>query len=149
MDPTNECRIVVGRLLEIDLQLGYRSTSDVDAVKARMTALFAQLPPGQRVVIAADWRDCQVLAPPVSEAVLEMLTRTSPQVERSALLHGWAHPTSVLQLFRLVKESAVEVRRLFTDMAELQDWLDEVLTSEERARLRTFLAKRRNSAPPP
>ncbi len=140
MPPTNDCRIVVGRLLEIDLQAGYRTLTDVDAVRNKIKGLLAQLPAGRDVVIAADWRACHVLAPTVYDAVLTMLTHTAPQVERSGLLHGSSQPTSVLQLFRLVKEAAVERRRLFTDAEEMQNWLDDVLDADERARLRTFLA---------
>lgn len=41
--------------------------------------------------------------------------------------------------FRLVKETGLPQRRMFTDVEGLQDWLGEVLDDAERARLSEFL----------
>jgi hypothetical protein len=141
MAQRNTCAVNVGRLLEIDLAAGYRSVSDVDQMTAMTARQIDQIPEPTRVVIAADWRACRVMTPVVSDRVVDMLERSNPRVERSAILHGVGHATSVLQLARLTREAHLEVRRIFTDPEDMETWLAEVLTSEERARVHALLFK--------
>ena len=142
MSKSNTCKIVTGRLLEIDVGAGYRSVEDVDAMIAMMGAEFARVPEPTRVVIAADWRACRVLTPDVAERAVQMLSRSNPRIERSAILHRDDQPTSVLQVVRLTREAQVPYRRVFTDPAEMKAWLGEILTPAECARLDEHLDAR-------
>lgn len=140
--PENSCRVRVGRLMEIDVAAGYRTVDDVDAMIAMIRAELARVPAKVRVVIAADWRPCTVFTPPVADRCVAMLTGVVPRIERSAIVHRSDHATSVLQVFRLVKESHFDGRRVFTAPEPLEIWLGEILDAEERDRLRRFLAHR-------
>jgi hypothetical protein len=46
-----------------------------------------------------------------------------------------------MQVVRLVSEAQLKVRRIFTSPNDLSEWLREVTTAEEQARLTLFLAR--------
>jgi hypothetical protein len=139
----NSCRIVEGRLMEIDVAAGYERVADVDAMTAMIKATAATMPEPTQMVIAADWRMCKLFSNDVAARATEMLVGSSARIERSGILHRVDQPTSVLQVFRLVKEAQQAHRRLFTDPVAMEDWLGEVLNDAERARLHQFLLGRR------
>jgi hypothetical protein len=141
--PLNTCRTVTGRLVEIDVASGYRTVGDVDGMIAMLAKAPSMAPRGEQLVIVADWRMCHTFTPSVAARALEMLTAPHMQhVERSAILHRAAAATSVMQVFRLVREAGFPYRRAFTDPVELAAWLGEVLDDAERGRLRAFLSQR-------
>lgn len=92
-----------------------------------------------RLVIAADWRACNVLPPAVATRVVEMLTHHNARVERGAILHDPDQSTSVFQSFRLSREAEFADRRIYTDRSEMEAWLSQVLTRDETERLHTML----------
>ena len=57
----NGCERVVGRLVEIHVDAGYRSAGDVDAMIAMIGRTLGTMtaPTEKRVIIAADWRRCR------------------------------------------------------------------------------------------
>jgi hypothetical protein len=130
---------VVGRLVEIELPDGYRAVSDVEELTKQLMTTVASVPPSVRPVIVADWRPCNVLTPPVAQRAVEMMSGINTRIERSAILHAADASTSVLQLMRLIKETRVPYRKLFTDPTQLHTWLAEVLSDAESERLRAFL----------
>jgi hypothetical protein len=140
--PANTCRIVVGRLMEVDVAAGYRTVQDVDDMIDAIHAVLTTVPTSQRVVIAADWSACRLFAPEVSERAVRMLLRSNPRMLRSAILHEATQPTSILQAFRLVSEADAPFRRVFTERAAMCAWLSEVLSPDESARLHAFLMRR-------
>lgn len=135
----NTCEIVAGRLMEIRLAAGYRSVADVDDMIRMMVRKFTTLPVGARVVIAADWRGISVMSQETSERAKVMLTQSNPRVLRSSILIGEQRHTASLQVVRLVREADNQERRCFASAAEQYEWLAEVLTDDERARLAVFL----------
>jgi hypothetical protein len=139
MSEVNTCKIVEGRLLEIDVCAGYRCVEDVDEMIAMMVNEFARVPDPTRIVIAADWRACRLLTPLVAERAVQMLSRSNSRVERSAILHSQAQATSVLQVMRLTREAQLPYRRVFTEADEMKTWLSEVLTPAEIMRLTLLL----------
>jgi hypothetical protein len=142
MAVVNTCRIVEGRLMEIDVAAGYRKVADIDDMIAAINATMATVPAETRVIIAADWRPCTVFTPDVAARAVQMLQHVNTRIERSAILARAEGATSVFQVFRLVKESATDRRRVFTRATEMREWLDEVLSEAERQRLAAFLAQR-------
>jgi hypothetical protein len=141
-NPRNSCRIVEGRLLEIDVAGGYNTVADVTDMIAMIAREFAVVPVRTRIVIAADWRPCKLFTPEVAERAVEMMSGTNPRIERSAILHRDDQATSVLQVARLIKEAQSPHRRVFTNPFEMQSWLGEILNDAERDRLRAFLSQR-------
>jgi hypothetical protein len=132
-------RIVVGRLLELDLGTGFKTVDEVEAFGAGMSALlFGHGAEGRRLVLAADWRRYEVARPEVAECLVSRMRRNNAIIERSALLYR-QHAASSLQLFRIVQESEGEQRRLFTDPSALIEWISEVLSPAEIDRARAFL----------
>jgi hypothetical protein len=138
----NSCSVRVGRLMEIDVAAGYRTVEDVDTMMGWIAGEMARVPPSARVVIAADWRGCTLFTPAVADRAHDMLTRTNPRLERSAILHRTDSATSVLQVMRLVREASFESRKVFTDPWQMEQWLGEVLGPPERASLSKLLHKR-------
>lgn len=130
----------MGRVLEIAVRSGYRAVSDVDGMIEMIRTEYARIAEPTRIVIAADWRACRVLTPAVSERVVAMLVASNPRLERSAILHNADQATSVLQVLRLVREAQLPHRRVFTDANEMEDWLGEVITPVERARVKALLS---------
>lgn len=142
MASANACRIQVGRLMEIDVASGYEVVSDIDDMIAMIKAELGKLPADVSVIIAADWRPCRVFSAEVADRAHAMLTGATHRTERSAILHRTDQATSVMQVMRLVREAQFPARRVFTSTTAMEDWLSEVLTPAERARLRTFLGQR-------
>jgi hypothetical protein len=119
-----------------------RTRADVDAWFDGVRAALAELPPGTRQVVAADWRACSLMSEEAAERALFRLKQTNSTLDRSAALATKDAPVAVLQFLRLCRSSDVTGnRRLFTDPREMYDWLGEVLTDVERHRLRSFLAE--------
>ena len=135
----NTAIIRTGRLLEIRISLGFRNAAHVANHSADIDAEVRRIPPSERVVIAADWRFCQVMSAAASEALVSSLTHYNPRIERSAIVASANAPSAMLQFTRLVRESANPQRRLFTDAGEMVLWLGEVLAPDERQRLAQFL----------
>jgi hypothetical protein len=139
MRERNTCQILAGRLLEIRVQAGYQRVEDVDQMIEMIRAQISRVAEPTRVVIAADWRACRVLTPDVADRAIQMLTRTNPRVERSAILYSSDQATGVLQVLRIAREANLPGRRVFTSRTEMRDWLAEILDDAERARLELML----------
>jgi hypothetical protein len=136
---SNTARIRVGRLLEVDVKAGYRTVSDVDALFDQLDREVARLPPSQRIVTCADWRYCTVMAPDTSTRLGKRLEGINSRTERSVAVVRPDSPTAVMQFARLIREAHFPDRKVFFNAQGAIDWLAEVLTSEETARLRRFL----------
>jgi hypothetical protein len=135
----NSCAFVVGHLLEIRADSGYRSVRDVDDMLGLVHAQTAKLPPDTKVVIAADWRSVGVMAPETAVRAREMLTSVNARVSRSAILTLPENSTTNLQVVRLIREAESPNRRHFTAASQLCAWLSAALDAEEARRLRLFL----------
>jgi hypothetical protein len=135
----NTCRVTVGRLLEIRILGGFSSEADVDAQIARVRAAMSTVPVGERVVIAADWRQVPVMPASVAARAQALLTTTSERIERSGILAKPDAPTALMQFFRLVRESQHPSRQVLTSVEQLVTWLRPVLTAAELERLGAFL----------
>jgi hypothetical protein len=133
-------RIVMGRLIEIRVASGYRSASEVEAFFEKIGAVFhAHFPDGGKCVTVADWRRCSLLSRDAAQHLLTRMTQNNPLVVRSAAVGSLDSPSAVMQFCRLVRESDNDNRKLFFDPERVQQWLGEVLTATEKARLHTFL----------
>lgn len=136
---SNTCEINVGRLLEIRVSAGYQCVRDVDRMITMLQTHFGRLGPGERCVIAADWRCVGMMSPDTAIRAREMLTRVNPRVIRSSILTLPERSLANLQVMRLVREAECDNRRHFISPAEQYRWLAEVLTEPERTRLSEFL----------
>jgi hypothetical protein len=136
----NTCEIHVGRLMEIRVDDGYRSVRDVDRMIVMMQAHMSAMTPGQKYIIAADWRNVRMMAPETAARAREMLARSNPRVIRSAILSSPDRSLANLQVVRLIREAESTSRRNFINVDESYLWLAEVLTEAERVRLAEFLS---------
>ena len=119
-----------------------RTHADVDAWFSGVREALSHLPPGKRQVVAADWRACSLMSEEAAERALFRLTQANANMDRSIALASAASPVAVLQFLRICRSSdAAGNRRLFTDPQQAFEWLGEVLTDDERHRLRAFLAE--------
>lgn len=137
----NSADVVVGSLLEVRADAGYKCPEDVDAVFQSIGRALMKLPPGAPHVTVVDWRHCPLMAPDAAKHMLELIQGTNANTTRSAALASPDSPSAVLQFVRLIREADLPDRKLFTDRDELYDWLAETLTNDERLRLKAFLAE--------
>ena len=142
---SNTVGIQVGRLMEISVREGFHSVEDVEKQRARITAALETIPKGQSVVIAADWRKCQLMSPPAANAMGLMIGDFNARIERSAILGSPTSPAAVLQFLRVVRESRHPARRVYEERAPMLTWLGECLTDAERERLIEFILPARDS----
>ena len=142
---SNTVTIRVGRLMEISVQEGFRSVEDVEKQRARITAALDTMPKGQLIVIAADWRQCQLMSQPAANAMGVMIGDFNARIERSAILGSPSSPIAVLQFLRVVRESRHSARRVYEDRAQMLTWLGACLTDAERERLIDFILPARDS----
>ena len=139
--PRNTCEITVGCLMEIRVAASYRCVADVDHMIDMMNLCFDRLKPGDRVVIAADWRAVSVMSPDTAARAREMLAGCNPRVLRSSILVQPDSAMTGLQVLRLVREAENDHRRHFTSAAAQCEWLSDVLDVREMARVRRFLGE--------
>jgi hypothetical protein len=139
----NTCNRVVGRLIEVRHDAGYQMRADMDTLMARMKLLLVGRSVDAPIVVVADWRLCNqlVLATDLADGILAIMNLANPYLLRSANLVRADMPTALLQVVRLVSEAQLKVRRIFTSPNDLSEWLREVTTAEEQARLTLFLAR--------
>ncbi len=137
----NTASLTVGRLLEVRADAGYRSPADVDAVFEAIGREAAKLPSHVHHVTVVDWRRCPLMSPDAAEHMLKKIASVNSRTERSAALAREDAPLAVLQFVRLIRDANLADRKLFLHPDELCRWLAEVLTAQERARLREFLAE--------
>ncbi|MDP9000290.1 MAG: hypothetical protein M3O46_09285 [Myxococcota bacterium] len=135
----NTAAIRAGRLLEVQVDAGYRTTADVDELFDAIEAESKKLAPSQKLVTVADWRRISVMSPEAAERLRERMALLNPRTQRSAALVPPVAPIAVLQFMRVVREANFADRKIFDEVEELAGWLQEVLTSEETRRLREFL----------
>ena len=137
----NTVEIRVGRLMEIRVDKGFASLDDVEAQRHMITEAMQTLAPTASVVIAADWRGCEVMSSDASNALGPMIGSFNARIERSALLAKDDAPTAVLQFLRVIRESKHPNRRLYQDLGEMTHWLGETLNRAELQRLTQFFLR--------
>jgi len=136
---SNTVVIRVGRLMEISVQEGFRSVEDVEKQRARITAALDAIPKNQLVVIAADWRQCQLMSQAAANAMGPMIGDFNARIERSAILGSPTSPVAVLQFLRVVRETKHPARRVFEERRAMLTYLSECLSAAELERLGQFL----------
>ena len=130
----------VGKLFEVRVvtmteeELG-RFVQDLNRVLGQI--------PGKYVGIT-DLTEAHVFPPVVTQTMIQYMSASSPRVIRSAMLIGEG-ATFALQIERVLRSSNSDLRRAFRRAEELEAWAGEVLTMEERVRLRRFLSARHAS----
>ena len=124
--------------MEICVREGFRSVEDVEKQRELITKVLATQPPNQQVVIAADWRACELMTQPAAKALGPMLGAFNARIERSAILGASTSPVAVLQFLRVVRETKHPARRVFEDRRATLTYLSDCL-SPERDRLGQFL----------
>ena len=132
-----ECR--VGRFVEARL-LVPRTAVEVEAFAEELRRVFAMA--AGKCVICADWRAAVLLAPEVADALVDLLRRGNPYVDRSAILLSGDNALFNLQVERVVREAKNPARRTFRQAAPMRAWLAQVLGNEERLRMHEFLVER-------
>jgi hypothetical protein len=135
----NTAIIRVGRLLEIRAASGYRVAADVDALFEQITRAVGGLAAGVRVISVVDWRLCPLMQGEAAARLTERMSGNNPRVDRAAALVSPDAPTALLQFARLIRESGLPSRKMFTQPEPLIAWLDPVLAPAERHALRAFL----------
>ena len=126
----------VGRLVEIRFGATL-SLEDVRSVQEAATANLARRLGS--VVSCVDMRYLNILRPDVADALVLMLKRSNPRVERTACLLPSASATLALQIERMHRDAGGSGRQTFRQAVDIVAWLGEVLDGRERDRLRMFL----------
>jgi hypothetical protein len=127
----------VGRLVEARLHVPNR-VAEVAAMVEELRRVFATA--RSTCVICADWRSATLLAPDVADALVNMLRRGNPHVERSGVLLTADDALFNLQVERVTRKASGAVRRTFRSPAPMTTWLGEILDEAERSRMGEFLA---------
>jgi hypothetical protein len=136
---SNTVVLGVGRLMEICTRAGFRTVEDVETQRSLINRALDGFPADQRIVIAADWRTCEVMTQSAASALGAMLASYNARIERSAILGSARSPLAVLQFLRVVRETRHPGRRVFEDRRPMLAYLGECLSPVERDRLDQFL----------
>lgn len=109
---------------------------DVAPFQAAIVKLLTEVP--GRVVTCMDLRQSIVLAPEVADALVALMRRDNPRIERTAFL---LKDNAVLnmQVARMIREAGNPSRRTFHDSQQLLTWLQESLEASEVQTLRHLL----------
>ena len=135
----------MGRLVEARV-FNLRTVADVD----QYTAAFSPdlLKVGDPV-LCADHRPVVIYPPDVADRLVRLFKTMNSRLYRVAILVSRSNATLVMQLQRIVRESANPSRRVFFDAVEAEQFLTPVLQTSERARLHVFLNETNDEGPPP
>jgi hypothetical protein len=127
----------VGRLVELRVHTPMK-LEEMLALRARHLEVLQSI--AGSYVIVTDLRHAHVFPPDITEAFIQMMGRINPDLERSAVL---INESAVLgmQAERAIGEAGNPNRRSFREPWTLLDWMSEVLTPQELARLKQFLAE--------
>jgi hypothetical protein len=124
----------VGELLEIRVA----SPLSMDDAMALFKKIYRAIPRGRSSRVIVDARGLRIVDPAVVDAVVVMMKQDNPWVERNAFLVAEGALMGI-QVERMLKELAVSNRKAFKLRRDAEEWLAEVCTPEEQARLRHFL----------
>lgn len=127
----HKCQNLVGRLLEVRLASPV-TMEDVREFIAEHQAVTKRL--ARRYVGVVDLLQADVLPVPVVETLIQVMSATAPQVERTAFLVRDS-ALFALQVERVIRNSNHTDRRAFRSSDDLQQWLGEVLDPLEQGRL--------------
>ncbi len=132
----------VGRLVEVKLASPLNA-AEVQQFMGELTAILARLP--GKYVGLVDLREAHVFPTAVSESLIQLLSAAAARVERTAFL---INDSAIfgMQVERILRSSNSENRRAFRNVDEAVKWLSDILTSEERVRLKTFMLELAKSA---
>lgn len=108
---------------------------------AAIASSVKALPPGTKHVTIVDWRRCPIMSPDCAEYLVRKMASVNDTTDRSATVAPPDAPSSVLQFARLIRDSRNPNRRMFSEEEAAVEWLSEVLTPEERQRLRRFVTR--------
>lgn len=109
---------------------------ELASFQAAIVKLLTEVP--GRVVTCMDLRHSVVLAPEVADALVGLMRRDNPRIERTAFLLG-ENAVMNMQVARMIREAGNPSRRTFHDAAQLITWLEESLVANEVALLRQLL----------
>ena len=122
---------VAGRLVEVRVAPPL-SLEEIEQFVREHRQVIGEIP--ERYVGVVDLQHANVFPPEVTDRLIQLLSVMGDRVERSAFLIG-ASAVLALQIERVIRTAANPNRRAFRDPGELCDWLGEILTPRERARL--------------
>ncbi len=125
-----------GRLVEVKLASPL-TPAEVQQFVGELTAIITKIPGGKYIGVV-DLLDAHVFPVAVADGLIQLLSTASPRVERTAMLIGES-ATFALQVERVIRSANSDHRRAFRRAEELETWLGEIMTAEERVRLRQFV----------
>jgi len=127
----------VGRLIETRLR-GVLTLEDVGVIFERAQAIYAGSIP--KFLSVVDLRDTRAQDDEIVQTLLQLIKGANPRIERVGFLVGGDSLLSV-QVEAVVLNARHPARRVFRSAQLLIDYLGEVATAPERARLAEFLAE--------
>jgi len=128
-----------GKLCEVRLTTPI-SEAELQSFVHDLTRVVGAIP--GKYVGVTDLMEAHLFPPNVTQMMIQYLSSSSPRVVRSGILIGEG-ATFALQVERVLRSSNNDNRRAFRRVDELETWLGEVLSMDERVRLRRFLSSRK------
>jgi len=136
---SNTAEIRVGRLLEVRSGAGYRTKADVDGLFDAIWKARLNIAPGVAHVTISDRRMTRAMAPEAAAYLKERLHVFEECTQRAATVVSPGMSIMPLQLQRAIQPELREYQ-VFEDEERAIAYLSDLLTYEERKRLRLFLA---------
>jgi hypothetical protein len=128
---------VTGRLVEVRVAAPL-SLDEVKQFVREHQAAIARIP--ERYIGVVDLFHADVFPVDVAQSLIELMSGMASRVERTAFLVGES-AVFAMQIERLIRNAANPNRRAFRDPGDLRNWLTEILTPTEAARLGEFLSR--------
>jgi hypothetical protein len=129
----------VGRLIEVRM-LERMSLDEAQQIRTKMYLLLSTM--AGKVVVITDMLRADAFSSEVGDKMLEMLKHDNAKVERTAfVMREGAFAIKIERISYDAERAAAAagrvkpLRKVFKDKLAARSWLDEALTSAERARL--------------
>lgn len=124
-----------GRLCELRMNEDF-AAADMPGFRTKMAGVFRDHP--GKLFFCNDLRRPKRFGPEEERQLSDLLRADSPRIGRSAFLVQRGSPLA-MQVLRLVTDAENKGRRVFQERRDLELWLGEVLTEDEKVRMRKFL----------
>lgn len=114
------------------------SSNEVDKLGADITTTLTRM--GGEVLICVNMVHADLLPPHVIDGYVNIMRKDNPHLVRSAY---WVATDGLLgqQIGRMLSQAGNLLRRQFRHRSELEAWLSELMTVEERSALKAYLDK--------
>ncbi len=128
-----DVRNLVGRLIEVVFETP-TTPSEWKELAKQLSSIHSQST--EKFMYCANMARAKLFQPEEARLLKKIMEQDNPRLLRTAMYLGSNSAVLLLQMERLIRETASPARKTFRDPQKLIRWMSEVATSDEEQRIR-------------